>query len=76
MPNYEPIEQEIIDALNAFAPYAVAHGIHDNRRWTLADAGLIGAIGRRGGYTFCAAGMFCSYQGNRLGFHFELYVAP
>lgn len=57
MPNYEPIEQEIIDALNAFAPYAVAHGIHDNKRWTLADAGLIGAIGWRRGYTFCAASM-------------------
>ena len=43
--------------LKAFAPYAVAHGIRDNQPWTLADAGLIGAIGRRRGYTFCAVSM-------------------
>lgn len=59
MPNYDPIEQEIVNALQELSHFGyegwgnIRANIGKNRKWTLAVLGLVGAIGWRKGYSSC-----------------------
>lgn len=59
MPNYDPIEQEIVNALQELSHFGykgwgnIRANIGPNRKWTLAALGLVGAIGWRKGYSSC-----------------------
>lgn len=53
--NYDPIEQEIVKALEKFVPVAVATPLDENLDWTLGIKAVFGAIAYKGQrYKICA----------------------
>ena len=47
---YDPIEQEIVNALTRFHPIALVNGIHSDPDWNKAVKAILGTIGNQNGY--------------------------